>query len=484
MNAAPASFRLPDLLVRRMAWLTGLSLLLAAGLDLRHWQQRQGELLPATADLVARYLADDLGRRVGSFDRSSIEVRLQDLAPLAQRLPFCVAVHDIHQRPLSAACLPHGDAAAWSRGLAQGLGTAVIATRTLTLPGGITVGTLEVSPHWQAEVAVLMRGWTAYALLLLVSAVMVMSVWLTARRALQPAAQVLEALHRVADGDTAVRLPRQGFAEFDRIAIGLNQALESVDSHTTGQRQLAAALLHTREAERRRLARELHDELGQSLAALGAEATVLRQLLGEREPAAQASTRAIGELSARMLDELQRVLADLRPASLDRFGLRLALQSLVDQPRPRPHGPALVARLAWDPADPAAWVALPHDGDMHVYRIVQEGLTNAWRHGQASQVDIQVCRSAARVEVHIEQAASPVDAPADAAPPPTRRSAEAAGDASGAPSRQPQGLAGIRERARALGGDAQWWADRPGDDRGWRVLAHWPLAAAGGEGTG
>lgn len=484
MAVVPASFRLPDTLVRRLATLTAAALLVAAGIHLAQWQAQQDSQLAPTAELVARFLADDLGRRVGAFDRGSIDLRLQALAPLAERLPFCVAVHDIAQRPLADACLPVPEETAWRRHMAALLSTSAAVVRPLILPGGITVGTLAVTPHWQAEADVLLQDWTVYALLLAVALVMVAAVWITARRALRPAALVLHALRRVADGDLSVRLPRQGYDEFDRISMGLNQALDAVATAQSSQRHLAVALLQTREAERRRLARELHDELGQSLAALNAEAAVLQRLLGGRIASADASTQAIALLGARMLDELQRVLADLRPTALDRFGLRLALQALVDQPRPRRSGPALTARLAWhmgeprpdacpagsiDDVEPREAPPLPYEGDTHVYRIVQEALTNAWRHGGAAMVDVTVRRDGGRVEVRIEepgppggdaQALTPRDNPQPAA---------------GQRVRQAQGLLGIRERARALGGDAHWSPPTGGGGLGWRVVAYWPL---------
>lgn len=460
MVAHPAALPLPDALVRRLAVLACAALAVAAALNLRQWQMRQQQMLPATTELVARMLADDVGRRIGAFDRGSFEIHLQALAPLAERLPFCVDVRDIALRPLAEGCLPTGARPPFVDRVAGWLRTAAQASQPLVLPGGITVGSVTVTPHWPAETALLMQGWTVYALLLLIAAAMVATVWFTVRQALRPAAKVLAALGRLADGDTTVRLPRAGSAEFDRIASALNDAVDSVARVQAGQRHLAAALLQTREAERRRLARELHDELGQSLAALNAEAAALRRLLRGHSAAADAGTQAIGDLGARMLDELQRVLADLRPAALDRFGLPLALQALVELPRPRTGAPALEASLHWAGADAAPWAALPHDGDSHVYRIVQEALTNAWRHGSAPTVQVTVRRDAATVQVQIEEAAAPGPAAAPAAP----------GE------RQPHGLVGIRERAQALGGDAHWGPAAPGG--GWQVAAHWPLAGS------
>lgn len=456
-----AALDLPDALVRRLALLACVALGIAAALNLRQWQARQQQTLPATAELVARYLADDVGRRIGAFDRGSFEIHLQALAPLAERLPFCVDVRDIAVRPLAEGCLPAGDTPPLVGRVAAWVRTPARASRALVLPGGITVGSVTVTPHWPAETALLMQGWTAYALLLLIAAAMVASVWFMVRQALKPASQVLAALGRLADGDTTVRLPRHGYAEFDRIATALNQAVDSVARVQAGQRHLATALLQTREAERRRLARELHDELGQSLAALNAEAAALRRLLRGQGAAAEAGTQAIGELGARMLDELQRVLADLRPAALDRFGLPLALQALVDQPRPRSGAAALVASLHWAGTAPAAWTALPHDGDSQVYRIVQEALANAWRHGTAPTVQVRVRRDAVALELRIDEAAAP-----SATPSPTPPAA-----------RRPHGLEGIRERAQALGGDAHWGP--AADDGGWQVVAHWPLAGGG-----
>ena len=99
------------------------------------------------------------------------------------------------------------------------------------------------------------------------------------------------------------------------------------EAATRAAKEEAAAL-----AERSRLARELHDEMGQSLSALRAEAAVL-----QARPDAAAGER-IGQLSAQLLDGLQAVLDDLRPPALDRFGLLPALLALVAMPRRRSDG--------------------------------------------------------------------------------------------------------------------------------------------------
>jgi len=282
-------------------------------------------------------------------------------------------------------------------------------------------------------------------------AVLLMASRLVAR-ALAPANLVLMALRRLAQGDQAVRLPPMALAELHHIGEGFNRLAEAVSATERQQQQLAEHLLQAREAERRRLARELHDEMGQSLTALQAEAAAMR-LMTTRLPQAAQSAQAMCDTTAQLLDGLQRVLADLRPQALDEFGLPVALRALTHSPQRRSDGGELQVRLAM--AEP--WPALPPGHDIHAYRIVQEALTNARRHSQAGTVWVEVAREGdwLRLQVRDDGPHAPV--------------------ATLAPG---HGLLGLQERVQALGGQVRW---HDGAGGGLGLSASWPLRALSAE---
>jgi glucose-6-phosphate-specific signal transduction histidine kinase len=195
-------------------------------------------------------------------------------------------------------------------------------------------------------------------------------------------------------------------------------------------RRLAQQYVLVQESERRALARDLHDELGQYLNAIKIDAIALRERL-KADPVARAT-------AAQMLGNIDLVqgtviglIRQLRPAGLDEFGLAGALEQCVAEWRRRLPHTEVDLSLDADLGD------LDEIHRLTVYRLVQEALTNVARHSQASRVEITVGR----------QASSP----------PTVRSivARIADNGRGLKSGDPPaglGLIGMRERVEALGG--------------------------------
>ena len=159
-------------------------------------------------------------------------------------------------------------------------------------------------------------------------------------------------------------------------------------------RDLSAALQTIREEERAHIARELHDDLGQLLATLRVDLSLLQQ-----QPAATPQTvrqmRSMDKLLQRAITSLRRIATNLRPHALDEGGLYYALQTLRQEFAQR-HGiacqlDALENELILDDRHSTA-----------AFRIVQESLTNIARHAHASQVRISVRRRDGRLRLQIE----------------------------------------------------------------------------------
>lgn len=427
------------LLDRALQWRLGaVALLVVVALgwsDWHDWQRHTAEALPSTAALAAQLLTDDVASRARAFNRTELGVTLAPLERLGQRAPLCVRVADIHDRPLADGCLPRiedGDtwAGALARWLAGGAPESWRIALSLNLPEGTKAGMVEVRPNWALEGRML---WQRWVWLTAAAAALMLSLWGVSRlvaRALAPANLVLSALDRLAAGDLQARLPPMRLRELDHISQRFNHMAEHHGEVHRAQQELAQHLLQARESERRRLARDLHDEMGQSLTALQAEAAAMSLMTSHTLPEAAASAQAMGRTTAHLLDGLQRVLADLRPEALDRFGLTVALQSLVTPPRHRADGSRLIARLHM----PAHWDALPPDHDGHVYRIVQEALTNTLRHSSASQAEVRLQRDRHGLQLSVTDNGS--GRPALPAP--------------------GHGLLGMNERIQALGGRLAW----------------------------
>ena len=191
------------------------------------------------------------------------------------------------------------------------------------------------------------------------------------------------------------------------------------------RRESARRLLADREAEQRRLARELHDELGQSLTALlmhleRAERSTPTPELADAQEATRAS-----------LEELRRIVRRLRPDALEDLGLPSALEMLAAR-----HGDRTGMRVESDVEAPLP--ALSEEAELVIYRIAQEALTNAARHADARSVRLALGCDDGDVRLRITD------------------------DGNGLPAaaRSASGIRGMRERALLVGGRLVV-ADRP-----------------------
>lgn len=258
-------------------------------------------------------------------------------------------------------------------------------------------------------------------------------------RLLAPFGLLLRGIERLQQGDFTARLPRLRVAEFDRLSRALNETAAVLQEAQAVRAELTRRLFSVQENERRALARELHDEFGQCLAATRAMAAVIAQ---SGENTAQDGAR-IADISGQMMDSLRAELARLRPPDLDDLGLRPALERMVADWRARMPAVRFELRFA-GPID-----AVPDDLALSLYRIAQECVTNAIRHGMPTHI-------ALHLEVGDDIKLTAVD---DGSP--RHDGAINSG----------YGLLGIRERVDALGGSFEL---APVED-GMRAVTRLPL---------
>ncbi|APD11282.1 histidine kinase [Pandoraea vervacti] len=217
-------------------------------------------------------------------------------------------------------------------------------------------------------------------------------------------------------------------------------------------RQLSAYLQTVREAERTRLSRELHDELGQWLGGLRLGLNYLETQPDMPQADRSAHIQMLKELVDETLDAVHRIATDLRPAVLDELGLHAALEWLTESFAQR-HG------LQCDLLMPEAVTAcLDSECSTAIFRIVQESLTNASRHGQPTHVRVSLALRDGHCHVSIADDGRGMD---------TTRAGHG----------QRLGLMGMRERALMLGGAFEI-ESAPG--QGTRVNVRIPARTAAG----
>jgi signal transduction histidine kinase len=189
-------------------------------------------------------------------------------------------------------------------------------------------------------------------------------------------------------------------------------------------RRLSQRSIQVQEEERRHLARELHDELGQSLNAIKVDAVNIRDR-SQPETDVRQSAQAIIDVSSQVYEVVRGLMQRLRPVALDELGLRSAVQYSVDQ---------------WQRRHPGVQCIFDVDGDIDnlgeelnitLYRLVQECLTNVAKHASATRVSVEIQRTGAELGVTFRDDGRGFD--------PGQRN-------------RGLGLVGLRERVEALGG--------------------------------
>jgi len=219
-------------------------------------------------------------------------------------------------------------------------------------------------------------------------------------------------------------------------------------------RELSARVLEAREEEKTRIARELHDELGQLLTALKMDLAWLRERLPGTGPELAARADGMSALLDRTVSSSRRIAADLRPLMLDDLGLADAAQWLVDD-----FGKRSGVRLEMRVPEQAEFDALAKGAATAVYRAIQESLTNIARHSGAKNAWVLLAQENGEVLVEIEDDGRGVTP----------------GDLAKASS---LGLKGMRERIAYYGGSLEVARAPRG---GTRLRVRMPLASRGAE---
>jgi two-component system sensor histidine kinase UhpB len=168
------------------------------------------------------------------------------------------------------------------------------------------------------------------------------------------------------------------------------RAREAEQAIRSAQEQLRALTSHLQqrqEEERRRLAREIHDELAQALTALKLDVAWLSRCLSAADPACRERLHDMAAMLDRLVDSVRRIGTELRPDILDDLGLAAAIEWHLQEVRKR-------TGMACELSLPAEEIPLDQERATAMYRIFQEALTNVLRHAEASRIAVRLAREA------------------------------------------------------------------------------------------
>jgi two-component system sensor histidine kinase UhpB len=280
-------------------------------------------------------------------------------------------------------------------------------------------------------------------------------IYFTIGQALRPLRDLSDSFLRIGSGDYGARVRERGPPELSHLARGFNSMAGRLAAMEKRNRTLEEQLLTLQDEERADLARDLHDEIGPYLFAVNVDAATVGQLVQDHRPEdIPDRVASIQAAVGHMQSHVKEILGRLRPPRAVELGLNAAIDDLVTFWRGRHDDIAFDVRLLEDES------LIDEAQKETIYRVVQEGLNNAVRHGGPT-----------RIEVDVRQGADGMVA--------ARIADDGASRTRAAPGERTEqsgfGLIGMRERVAASGGALT--IDKGAAGEGWTVTAHLPSAA-------
>ncbi len=270
-----------------------------------------------------------------------------------------------------------------------------------TVERRVRYGTLVVSSSAAGSIREAWSGfrqlmWVGFAFFLLLNTM----VYLLLSHSLRPINRILEAINSMEQGDLSTRLPKLALPEFDRIGHSLNRMAESLtaERELEENRQLTFLIQKHIEDERRSLARELHDELGQYVTAIKTfavgianKAKVNNAVAGMPEIAS--SAQVIVSAANQIYDGMHSIVRQLRPGSLDNLGLAETLKDAISNYQAQ--HPEIKTHLSLSKnLESGDMQGLSETVSINLYRIVQEALNNVFKYAQATKINVRLTKSA------------------------------------------------------------------------------------------
>jgi two-component system sensor histidine kinase UhpB len=369
-----------------------LALLLALGLAVNIGRQvaEAGPRVQAEDQSVIRLAREFIEMIVADLNEApDPDARLNQIARDLSRLRHVsITLRDAGGQPLTP---PRPDAdvdtrapPAWFVALVHPEQTAV------TVPVSIQgkPGSLVITSHPDDEIAEI---WDGIVTQLEVGSVIALALFFlmmsVVGRALAPLQSLADTMGKLEGGHYEARVEPGGAPELAAICNKLNHLAATLHEAVEDKRRLAERAVSLQDIERKEIARELHDEFGPYLFSLRAHASALAKLADGRAPSADA-VRKHGSAMLEQLNALQqfnrRVLERLRPVGLAELGLRQALESLSRLWRESHPDVAIETSIS------PALGTTGETADLTIYRIVQEALTNVFRHAGATSVNVVI----------------------------------------------------------------------------------------------
>ena len=282
-------------------------------------------------------------------------------------------------------------------------------------------------------------------LLLLVAMVALGALYFGVRNVIRPLQDLAQIANRIAFGNyRAAAQPVGGVREITELRETLDSMARQLEEAQAAMQNYIVAITRGQEEERKRLARELHDDTIQSLFALRQRVELAQKALEKDPTLAATRLNDLKNMLSQTLDGVRRYVRDLRPAFLEEMGLIPALEMLA-------HEASAMLTIEGEER------RLDPERELILFRMVQEALHNAAKYAQAQHISMQLSFEADEVRAIVEDDGVGFDAPET--PAAYARNGH-------------YGLMGMQERAQLFGGNVYVKSER---GRGTKVVAYVPL---------
>lgn len=204
-------------------------------------------------------------------------------------------------------------------------------------------------------------------------------------RALKPADIIVSKLESMAQGDLSKRIPDFKMVEWQRTARAINHLSENLEKTLAEKNKLTIKLMNAQDEERQFITRELHDVFGQCLAGMQATAFSLKQTAQEKCHELVEDCQNISIINSQMMEHLRNILKQLHHSSIEELGLTVCLKSIITSWNARSNGKTRYTLDIDNNID-----SIPSDTSNHIFRIVQESLTNISKHSKAKNAKVKI----------------------------------------------------------------------------------------------
>lgn len=294
----------------------------------------------------------------------------------------------------------------------------------------------EISEAWQESCA-------SFATLMIMTFIIFLAVNLLFNKTIKAITVIVEGLKAIEQGNYQQKLPDFSTQEYDSIAKAINHMTDVLDATNKENSALTLHTLQIQEEERQHLAKELHDELGQSLTAIKVMATTSKNAKVDTGQIAD----TIASICEHLITVVRSMMRNLHPLILTELGLKASLEDLLNHWSQR-HPELSLTLNCPDVVD-----KLEQKITIQVFRIVQECLTNIVRHAQATEATIHLGIAAEKI-LRLEVT-------------------DNGRGCTLTDTKKGFGLLGIRERIKSLGGE---FNIQTGHQQGMKIIASIPMA--------